>query len=319
MPLRRIILIANPRAGKRARGRFEEATAVLSRAIETQVIHTEGPGHATWLAWKHGADPDSLIAICGGDGTLNEALNGLPTTGTLGLLPAGTANVVARELGIPLDLREAAKTLLSGAVRLLDTGRVRALEGQAELRPLAPAPVWVQRPADHRLPEGGRRFLMVAGFSYDAHVAARVPGAIKKALGKYAYHLQAICCYPFYRRPKLTLTTAEGGRFSGVFALIANLRRYGGDLFFAHQARFDDGLLDLVLFRGFSPREVLAGVGGAWLRRGVPESVADRVRSSWFELEADYAVPFQVDGEVFPEIRRVRIEAEPGALRMVVP
>lgn len=310
MALRRIQLIANPRAGKRSHGRFEEAVSVLSRAVETRVTMTEGPGHATRLAREFSRDPETLVAVCGGDGTLNEALNGLAHGSTLGLLPAGTANVVARELGISLDLREAAKTLLTGAIRPLDTGRVV---------PLAPVTGGPRKDQAHGIPEGGLRYLMVAGFSYDAHVAARVPNLLKKILRTYSYHLQAACCYPFYRRPRLAVTAADGRRYTGAFALFANLRRYGGELFFAHEARPDDGRLDLVLFRGFSPREILCGLGGAWLRRGVSERFADRVRSPWFELEADHDVPFQADGEVFPEIRRVRIEAEPNALRMVVP
>ncbi|MFZ2956478.1 MAG: diacylglycerol kinase family protein [Candidatus Ozemobacteraceae bacterium] len=290
MPLKRIVVIANPRAGKRAAGRFEDALKILAASVETQCIKTEHQGHAIELAARFGSDPDTIVAICGGDGTLNEALNGLPTTGVLGLLPAGTANVVARELGIPLDLREAAKSLLSGTVRRLDTGRVN-----------------------------GRRYLMVAGFGYDAYVAGRVPGFTKALLGKYAYHLQATLDYPLYKRPQLTIVDDQGCSYVGEFALIANMRRYGGDLFFAHSAVCDDGMLDLVLFRNFSPRSVLRGVWGAFTRRGVPEAVAVRSRSRSFLLVSDGPVPFEIDGEVCPPLTTARITIEPASLAMMVP
>ncbi|HNV68290.1 MAG TPA: acylglycerol kinase family protein, partial [Candidatus Ozemobacteraceae bacterium] len=111
MPLRRVVVVANPRAGLRVGGALNEAIELLKRHVETQVEYTRHAGHAEQLARDLGADPDTLVAVCGGDGTLNEALNGIPSRGVLGLLPAGTANVVARELGIPLNLREAAKVV----------------------------------------------------------------------------------------------------------------------------------------------------------------------------------------------------------------
>ncbi len=290
MPLRRIVVIANPRAGLRVGGALTQAVELLKKHIETRVEPTQHAGHAEQLARELGSDPDTLVAVCGGDGTLYEALNGIPSQGVLGLLPAGTANVVARELGIPLDLREAAKVLLTGAVRSLDVGVCN-----------------------------GRRFLMVAGFGYDAHVAARVPSSVKRVLGKYAYHLQAAYEYLTYKPPCLQISMDGGEWLDGKFALIANLRRYGGDLFFAQDARPDDGLLNLVLFRDFSPRSIVRGVGGAWLRRGVPEQVAERRTGRVLRLRSDSAVPHQLDGEVLPEIREAEIHVLSAALKMVAP
>ncbi|MBF0502418.1 MAG: diacylglycerol kinase family lipid kinase [Candidatus Riflebacteria bacterium] len=288
MSLKRIIVIANPRAGKRASGNFDDAHRILSQCVETVCIKTEHPGHARELAAHHGKNSDTIIAVFGGDGTLNEAINGLPPSGILGLLPGGTANVVARELGIPLDLREAAKTLLSGTIHKLDTGRVN-----------------------------DRRYLITAGFGYDAHVAGRVPGFTKKLLGKYAYHLQAILDYPFYTPPRLTVTDDRGQRYTGEFALIANMRRYGGDLFFADSAAFDDGLLDLILFRRFDPGSIIRGIRKAFARQGVPETVADHCRSHSFLLESDRPVPFQIDGETYPPLRTARVTIDPASLRMM--
>ena len=249
MPLKRIVVIANPKAGKRVGGALDGAVALLNTMVPTHIEFTRQAGHARQLASEFGQDPDNLVAVCGGDGTLNEALNGLPEQGVLGILPAGTANVVAREFGIPLNLIEAAKTLLTGAVRRIDVGFAN-----------------------------DRRFLMVSGFGYDAHVAGQVPGFTKSLLGKYAYHLQACLNYPAYSVPSLKVQVdGEGAWHQGAFALIANLRRYGGDLFFADDARPDDGLLNLVLFRDLSPLSLLRGVGGAFRRVGVPETAAIRL------------------------------------------
>jgi len=165
----------------------------------------------------------------------------------------------------------------------------------------------------------GRRFVMVAGFGYDAHVAGRVPAVTKQALGKYAYHLQAAYDYLMYKPPKLRVRIDSGEWIEGTFALVANLRRYGGDLFFAEDARADDGLLNLVLFRDFSACSILRGVGGAWLRRGVPETVAERRSGRVFQIQAEPCVPHQLDGEVLPAIGVAEIGVVPAGLNLIAP
>lgn len=290
MPLRRIVLLVNPNSRAVTRPAVEDAAALLARSVDTRIIWTTGPGEATRLAADLGTDPDTLVTACGGDGTFFETLNGLPPQGVIGLLPAGTANVIARELGIPLQLREAAKTLLTGAVRRFDTGRCN-----------------------------GRRFFMVAGCEFDAHVASSVPALPKKWLGQYAYHLESLCRYPRYDFPTLRVEVDGGPAVTGSFALVANLRRYGGGLFFAADARPDDGQLDLVLFRRMTVPFLLKGLWGAWTRRGVGSDVAWRLRGRQFRLQPPRPVRFQLDGEVLPPAAELQICVEPASLAMVTP
>ncbi len=290
MPLRKIALLVNPNSRGVTRPAIEATAAFLAEQIETSLIWTTGPGDATIQAARLGVDPDTLVTACGGDGTVNEVLNGLPPQGVLGLLPAGTANVIARELGIPLTLREAAKTLLTGVVRPFDTGR------------------W-----------NDRRFFMVAGCEFDAHVAASVPRLPKQWLGQYAYHLESLRRYPFYQPPAIRVEIDGKETVVGAFVLIANLRRYGGGLFFASGARPDDGLLDLVAFRKLSPPFVLKGLLGAWTRRGVGTDVAHRRRGREFVLRAPRPIRAQLDGEVLAPVSEAHVTVEPASLRMVAP
>ncbi|HEY9072301.1 MAG TPA: YegS/Rv2252/BmrU family lipid kinase, partial [Candidatus Ozemobacteraceae bacterium] len=242
------------------------------------------------LAALHGADPDTLVAVCGGDGTLCEAANGLPAQGVLGLLPAGTANVVARELGIPIDIREAAKLLLTGTVQQLDTGAMN-----------------------------GRRFLMSAGFGFDAHVASHVPAFSKRLFGQYAFHLETLLRYPLYRPPRLSIVIDGRDAGTAAYLLCANIRRYGGNLFFAPSARPDDGLLDIVLFRDLSLRPLLKGLWGAKTGRGPPPESAWQVKARRIEIRSDEPVGVQLDGEVVGTVTAARIEARATDIRMVVP
>lgn len=290
MSLRRIALIANPGARGRDPAGLQSAVELLSKHVPTDLHWTEHPGHATELARRHGGDPDTLVAVCGGDGTLFEAIAEFPGTGVLGLLPAGTANVVAKELGIPLNLREAAKLLLTGTVQRLDTGLMN-----------------------------GRRFLMSAGFGFDAHIAAHVPARSKCLLGQYAFHLETILRYPFYRPPVLRVRVDGSETHTGAYLLCANLRRYGGDMFFAPAARPDDGLINLVLFGNLSLRPLLKGLWGAKTGRGPPPESALQLTGRRIEIECDGPVGVQLDGEVVPQVLKAVVEAGRADLAMVVP
>lgn len=290
MSLRKVALIANPGARGRDPAGLRAAVDLLSEHIPTELFWTDRPGHATGLARLHGSDPDTLVAVCGGDGTLFEAIAEFPAGGVIGLLPAGTANVVAKELGIPLSLREAAKLLLTGTVQRLDTGRMN-----------------------------GRRFLMSAGFGFDAHVAGHVPARSKRLLGQYAFHLETALRYPFYKPPAIRVRVDGGAWRTGAYLLCANIRRYGGNLFFAPEARPDDGIIDLVLFENLSLRPMLKGLWGARTGQGPPPDAAGRMKGRHIEIECSEPVGVQLDGEVLPSVTRAVVEAGRADLAMVVP
>ncbi len=313
MTLSKIVLIANPNAGRKGSGALEDAVSLLKRHFETTVVYTRKPGHATEISSEFGGCDETLLAVCGGDGTIFETINGLPPAGLLGLLPGGTANVITRELGISTDIREAAKILITGAARAFDTGFLRhpgfSNPGEASGSPNP----------DAKSASKGMRFFMVAGFGLDAHVASRVHWLPKKILGQYAYHLETVMQYPFYDPPNISVIVDGKNSYQGQFALIANLRRYGGNLFFAPSARPDDGLLDLVLFRNVGPHSILKGGYGAISGRGVPLDIAHRIQGKRFDLSFDKPIPFQLDGEVFPAISNAAIDIMPNSLKMVVP
>ncbi len=139
------VIIGNPNSGRAGDEDYLERFAKILRSgdLRVEVLNTEHPDHATELASLAG---DRLVVAAGGDGTVNEVLNGLSLEATLGVLPLGTANVLARELGLPLDPSEACRRILKGERSRVDFGVATTNEG-AE-----------------------RRFACMAGIGFDAKV-----------------------------------------------------------------------------------------------------------------------------------------------------
>jgi YegS/Rv2252/BmrU family lipid kinase len=241
MPLKKIFILYNANARTINIDQLKKAHSFLASKLPTELIQTKSPKEAIEKAKKLGQTPDHLIVPCGGDGTINTVLNGLPQNSTMGILPAGTANVIARELGIPLNFKDAAKLLLTGATKKIDLGEFN-----------------------------GRKFIFVAGIGFDATVADSVSSPLKKLIGKLAYHVETGKQFPFYIPPDISIKIDNKPEVKGKYAIIANMRRYGGDLFFARNAKYDDGLLDLVLFEEWSLNLLLHSFNCA--RKNIPTS-----------------------------------------------
>ena len=124
------VIIGNPNSGSAGDEGYLERFAQTLRAggLKIEVLNTERPDHATELAAMAG---DQLVIAAGGDGTVNEVVNGLSKDATLGILPLGTANVLARELGLPLKPGEACERILSGTGSRMDVGVATDQEGAA--------------------------------------------------------------------------------------------------------------------------------------------------------------------------------------------
>ena len=288
-PPEKIYILANAGARTLDFKGLEAACARLARHADIEIIKTACPEQAVSETSRLSAIDGNLVAAAGGDGTINTLLNALAPDGLLGIIPAGTANVIARELGVPLKISDAVKVLVTGAVQQVDTAVCN-----------------------------GRKYLFVAGFGFDAEVAASVGGWRKKILGRAAYHLAGLLRFITYQPPRLKISCA-GKTYRGRYAIIANMRRYGGELFFAPQARFDDGKLDLVILRRFSAGSLLRLLNFARGNAAFPADVAEIVQGSHFIVEADRPTPYQLDGEVFPAAERFEVTLAAQPTRLITP
>ena len=251
---------------------------------------TEAAGHAEHLAAA--ADPArvDLVVAAGGDGTINEVINGLATVPLpLAIAPLGTANVLAAEIGLATDPGAVAATIAWGEARPIALGLAN-----------------------------GRRFVMMAGAGFDAHVVREVSVPLKRWLGKGAYvaaSLHQLFVYPFpsYR------VRVDGAEWRAASVIVANGRFYAGRHVAAPGADLARPGLEVCLFerRG---RLATIGYGLALLAGRLPQLASYRIigGARRVEIAGRPGEPVQGDGDLMTEID-VAIEVLPDALRLVFP
>lgn len=217
---RRILVIYNPTAGWRRRRRFAQVLKHLARlGCSVTVRETQARGDAE--AFARTADPETfdIVAVAGGDGTINEVINGLEnSTLPLALIPLGTANVLAAEIGLATSPRIVAETIAA----------------------CRPRPAYVGS-------ANGRRFAMMVGVGIDARVVERIDLRLKRAAGKLAYVASALSAIARYRRSTYQIEI-DGCRYDAAFAVIAKGHFYGGRFVVAPLARLDEPSLQVALF-----------------------------------------------------------------------
>lgn len=287
----KIFILANAASRTLNRPALQAAASHLGRFVPCEILFTDSIANACTTAATLSADPKNLVVACGGDGTIHTIANNLARDAAMGIIPSGTANVIARELGIPASAREAAKLLLTGAVQKIDLGLCNR-----------------------------RKFIFVAGIGFDAEVAASVSPRLKKYFGRYAYHLTAIRRFADYRPPLLRVSVdGADNEFVGRFAIIANMRRYGGDLFFAPAARYNDGVLDMVLVENFDMQTILRLLNFAKGKGRFPAEGVRILKGKNFVVRADRPVPFELDGEVLQATTDFSIGMAPESARFITP
>ncbi|NBV23596.1 MAG: diacylglycerol kinase family lipid kinase [Proteobacteria bacterium] len=261
---------------------------------------TQAPGDGRRLAAEAVRDGFETIVAAGGDGTLNEVLNGIADVpggfarARLGVLPLGTVNVFAREVGIPLRLRAAWQTILNGGERTVD---VPFAEFTAE--------------------DGARQrrhFVQLAGAGLDAKAISLVDWQMKKRVAQFAYVLAGLKAM---RGPHPLITVEAGGQTAaGQLVLVGNGRFYGGSLPVFPDAKLDDGLLDICVFPKLSlflvARYAMGFITGSPL---VPREVKV-LRVPRAKLTAAGPVPFEVEGDLCGSLP-MELGLLPNALRVV--
>ncbi len=254
---------------------------------------TTGPRTAGALAAKCIAEGADLILAAGGDGTINEAVQGMAGTNVpLGILPAGTANVLANELGVARRAEQAAGEISSMVARRVGLGRLHTDED--------------------------RWFLMMAGIGLDAHIVYNLNLDWKSRLGKGAYWLAG--AQAVGRRLAPFEVEANGLRFPSTFTLVSRVRNYGGDFRIAPTATLVDDSFEVVLFQSASSTGYLPYLWGMFRNRLARMRGVTILRTRELKLAAaaDPHVHIEVDGEYVGRLP-ARIELVPGALTLLMP
>jgi len=286
----RVQLIANPVAGRDAVAVIEQARQYLeAQGVEVCLALTCGRGDAERFA-AQGADGgfDRLV-VAGGDGTVNEVVNGM-TEGSppLAVLPVGTTNVLALEAGLPWRIDQACAVAVHGTPLSIHLGL-----------------------ADDR------RFVLMAGVGFDAAVVRDVDLRLKRRLGKGAYLLSA---WRHWRRLQTTpvrIVDDAGQDYRAYGAIVSNARCYGGRFTLTPEASLTADCLDVCLI--VRPgRQALLMAGVALLTgRALPPPWGVHLRGRRFTASGD-RVPVQIDGDVAGELPRT-FAMNPFAIRLMLP
>lgn len=245
------------------------------------------------LAAEAGAD---LVVAAGGDGTVRSVSQGLAgTTATLAVLPTGTGNLLARNLGIPLDVADALEVAFDGVPAPLDLVEVRADGGEQEAS------------------------VVMAGVGVDATIMSETNPDLKRAVGPAAYAISAVGALS---RPPFALTTSVDAaapvRRTVALALIANVGQLQGGVHLVPDARSDDGRFDVLFVEARGPAG-WANIAGRVVTGASDIAGVERQQATRAVFEADEPVAYQVDGDPTGTCRRLEAVIVPRALTVMVP
>lgn len=282
-------VIFNPKARSQNGGRV--LRFLMSHANRFALYATNHAGEAKDLAARFAAEGEPVVIAAGGDGTLNEVVNGLIGSNTiLGVLPAGTMNVFAREMRIPFDS-------LEKAFQIIERGFVQDVDLFAA---------------------NGSPFVQMAGLGFDAMVIEETTWESKKMLGPLAYLLAGVKVLG-EKPPTMEVICADGRREEGVAVLAGNGALYGGPFKFFRKASNHDSKLDVLIYKEAGYRLVLDSLRGLAMG-GVDlmESIS-YLQTDAFSVTADREVPLQVDGEWVGRFTEVKFAETPNHLRVLAP
>ena len=247
---------------------------------------------ATELAAKLAADGEPVVVAAGGDGTLNAVVQGLAGSHTaLGVLPAGTMNVFARELGLPFNsLKKSLQVLEEGFIKEVDLFEAN-----------------------------GHAFVQMAGIGFDAQVIEETPLEQKKIFGPMAYVMAAMKVLGD-KPPKMRIVCDDGSVEEGVCALVGNGSLYGGQVKLFRKADHSDEMLDMLVFTeaGYKlVRDSVKGIATGAIDAG--NSSVKYLQGKSFQVHCDREVPMEVDGEYIGRVTDVSLLPAKRKLRVIAP
>ncbi len=303
--MRNADMIYNPGAGRFPSGILAEraANVLRSNGWSIRLTRTENSEHVTQLARRAAEDGKEAIFVVGGDGTVNMAVRGLVgSTTALGVLPGGTANVLAQELGLPgirwtrlMALEESARRLAGAKIREVDIGIC-----------------------------GSTPFLMWAGVGLDAFAIHHIEPRLRseKFFANMTYVAETVWHASYWRGNNL-IVTADHLHISGhyLLAVMSNIHLYAGGLAnISPFALMDDGKIDLWLFEGDTLGDTIVLAWNLFAGKHVDSDKVRQISFRHLKLESDTPLYIQVDAEPIPcQDNSIEIRVVSKGLRLLVP
>nr|CAA9279687.1 hypothetical protein AVDCRST_MAG63-3461 [uncultured Armatimonadetes bacterium] len=283
------VVIYNPTAGRgRAGSLRDEAERHLGGGWEWRP--TRSAGHAVELARAAAGEKAPVVAAFGGDGTVGDVARGiLGSESALGILPMGTGNDVARNLGLPLELGEACAALSAGKVRRIDMGVIN-----------------------------GKPFLNNAGAGFEARVMETMNTSIRFTRGKPAFVLAILKMFPSFHAFRLAIRRDDGPEeaYPAMMLSVLNGTMYGAGMKAAPGALMDDGLLNVLVIKAMPKPKLLALFPKVIAGQHVGHPAVQMFTAKRLTFTCDPPQPLNIDGDV-SGTTPVEISVQPGALRVI--
>ena len=335
---KRATIIYNPmsgRPGRRADAVREMIELLGKRGIAAEARATEGPDDATRLAREAVKDTTDIIISYGGDGTLNEVIQGMINgRASLAIWPGGTSNVVARDLGIPSEIEQLAELISRGKAKRISLGVARsdavsqASEAGSQLETKMRQYVGADNLSLHlnenaetvsdsftrtQAPDTRpleRYFLMMAGIGLDASIARGVNRKLKRRTGEFAYWVTGIK-HLFTWQADLFVIEVDGKSYESVFAIVGNGKGYGGGMCITPHAKLDEPLFEVYILQRRANNFAYIPALAACMR-GNPENAgatlvkgkhikAHSTREPWVEADGEIIGPLPMTFDIVPD------------------
>lgn len=270
-------IIINPNSNPRSVKRYLRAAVHLlrSRGFQVSVSFSRKPGDVFHLARQAALRGFAVVIAAGGDGTINEVINGIIGKGiVLGIFPCGGSNVLARELNIPLHLVQAAEVIVRSTKKTIDLGCI-----------------------------DGEYFSLMASCGYDAYAVSRTNLKIKKIIRRYAYIWAGLKDLFWYKPTQITLSLDHGKyQEKGTFVTVSNTHFYGGSYQVTPLAKIDDGFLDVCIYQGKTQLGLVRFVFRMFWKQHLKLKKVKYYRVKNVQLSASRRTLVQVDGDYFGEL-----------------
>jgi diacylglycerol kinase (ATP) len=301
-PRRDALLIVNPRAGRVPRllnGRLDRIRAIFTKhGIESELAFTDTPAAAEEAARRAVVQRKDLVIVCGGDGTLNAVANGLVFSQTpMAVLPAGTANILGKELNLPKDVERAAQHVGKGVPRRVALGRVAA-DDTSTL---------------------SRYFLTVGGAGPDGAIVQSVNNGLKKHTGQMAFWVEGIRQFASYRFPRFRVI-ADGVSREATMLVVGRTKHYGGPFRITTQADLYRDDFEAMTCATRSSLRYLSYLPFAFAGQMHRARGTQFFKTRSFRCEPiDHPVAFvQIDGEPAGRLP-AEFQSVPNALTLIIP
>ena len=272
MGMKKIAIIFNPKAGSGKKAILDKIIKILSLTNSIELFETKAAGDATDIARKE-SDNFDIIVAAGGDGTINEVVNGINPNTPLGIIPMGTANIVAIEAGISNNVQNICAVINQGNTKKVYLSNIN-----------------------------NKKFILMAGIGYDAQVVTNINPKLKKIFGKLIFALEGF--KQFFKLKEFTITIKTNHQtYNANWVLITNAKHYAGSHSITTGTDIFDEHLVCYIFPNLSKLSFLYNLFLIVLFGDLSKS--DKIitiRSSSLEITSDSTTPVQCDGELFGQL-----------------